>query len=87
MQVPVIQINRPQPTFGVLKGYKKTPYGEYTWGVLRNRKFEVFNAYKHDQKLIYVSEIPTLRWLASKLRYLKNGEKKVVKCTTRSYEV
>ena len=35
---------KPHPTFGILKGYKKTPYGEYTWGVYKGYKIEIFDA-------------------------------------------
>ena len=84
MNVPPISTSKPQPTFGILKGYKKTPYGDYTWGIYKNCKVEIFNAYKYDQKLKFVSDKDTLRWVASKFHYLKNGVKKVLKCSARN---
>lgn len=64
-------------TFGILKGYKKTSYGEYTWGTYRGNKIEVYNASKSQQKLIYVSDNKLMKWVKSKLIYWLNGVKKV----------
>ena len=77
--IPPTKPPKPQPTFGILKGYKKTPYGDYMWGVSKGKKIEVFNAWKNDQKLIYVSEEDTWRWVKSKFTYMQNKVKKVVK--------
>ena len=71
--------SKPQPTFGILKSYKKTSYGDYMWGVSKGKNIEVFNAWKYDQKLIYVSEEDTWRWVKSKFTYMQNKVKKVVK--------
>ena len=79
MRVIAVQKNNSQPSFGILKGHKKTPYGDYMWGVFRNKKFEVYDAYKYQQKLIYVADNDTWRWLASKFTYLSNGIKRVVR--------
>lgn len=79
MNVPPIQPNKPQPTFGILKGYKKTPYGEYTWGVYKGYKIEIFDAKKYNQKLQYVSENNTLRWVWSKLKYVQDGIKRIIR--------
>lgn len=77
MNVPPIQPNKPQPTFGILKGYKKTPFGEYTWGEYKGYKIEIFDAKKYNQKLQYVSENNTLRWVWSKLKYVQDGIRKI----------
>ena len=77
--IPPTKPPKPQPTFGILKGYKKTPYGDYMWGVYKKQKIEVFNAWKYDQKLIYVSEEDTWRWIKSKFTYVQDKVKKVVK--------
>ena len=79
MNVPPIQPNKPQPTFGILKGYKKTPYGEYTWGEFKGHKIEIYDAYKYNQKLQYVSENNTLRWVWSKLKYVQDGIKRIIR--------
>lgn len=67
------------PTFGILKGYRKTPYGQYMWGEYKQHKIEVFDAQKKNgQKLIYVSD-KLLNWVKSKLFYLQDGIKKVIR--------
>lgn len=76
MNVPPAQPNKSQPTFGILKGYKKTPYGEYTWGVYKGYKIEIFDAKKSQQKLIYVSDNKLLNWIKSKFIYFLNDKKK-----------
>ena len=63
--------------FGVLKGYRKTSYGNYTWGVYRDKKIEIYDAKKHQQKLIYVSDNKLLRWIKSKLTYIQDGIKHI----------
>lgn len=68
----------PNPiTFGILKGYKKTSYGQYMWGTYKDHKIEVFDATeKYGQKLQYVSD-GLLRWVKSKLTYIQDGIKKI----------
>lgn len=70
-------------TFGIYKGHKLTSYGEYMWGVYKGKKIEVFDAKKHQQKLIYVSDNSTLKWLMSKLTYIQNGIMKVMRSKAR----
>lgn len=72
-----------QPTFGILKGSKKTHYGDYMWGVFKDYKIEIFNAKKCNQKLQYVSNNKTLEWIKSKLVYFQNGAKKIVRSQNR----
>lgn len=68
------------PTFGIYKGSKKTSYGEYIWGEYKGRKIEIFDAYKkYDQKLQYVSELKTLKWVKSKLTYMQNSIIKIIR--------
>lgn len=76
MNIPPIKLQSP---LGILRGYNKTPYGDYMWGVSRNRKIEVFNARKYDQKLIYISELPTLKCVKYKFTYKQNNVKRVVR--------
>lgn len=78
MQIPPIQSNNPQPTFGILKGHNNTRYGNYMWGIYKGQKIEVYNAYKCNQKLIYVSD-SLLGWVKSKLIYVQDGVKKIVR--------
>lgn len=74
-----VQPIKPQPTFGILKGYKKTPYGNYMWGEYKDYKIEIYDAKKYGQKLQYVSNSKTLRWIWSKLKYMQEGIKKVIR--------
>lgn len=80
MQVQPIRHPSPNPkpiTFGILKGYKKTSYGQYMWGTYKDHKIEVFDATeKYGQKLQYVSD-SLLRWVKSKLIYLQDEIKKI----------
>jgi len=82
MQIPPLRHPSPNPkpkpiTFGILKGYRKTAYGQYMWGKYKGYKIEVFDATKKDgQKLQYVSD-NLLRWVKSKLTYIQNGIKKI----------
>lgn len=79
MNVPPIKPEKPQPTFGIYKGSKKTPYGDYIWGNYKGYKIEIFDAKKYNQKLYYVSNNQTLKWIKSKLRYFQNGIRKVLR--------
>jgi len=74
-----IQAIKPQPSFGILKGYKKTPYGNYMWGEYKDYRIEIYDAKKYGQKLQYVSNSKTLRWIWSKLKYMQDGIKKVIR--------
>lgn len=70
-----------QPTdnikFGILKGVKKKPYGEYLEGEYKGYKVEVYDAFKFNQLLIYVSK--NLNFVKSKLTYWQDGIKKITK--------
>ena len=79
MNVPPLKPEKPQPTFGILKGYKKTPYGEYTWGEFKGHKIEIYDAYKYNQKLQYVSNSQTSNCVQSKLKYIQDGIKKIMR--------
>lgn len=70
------------PTFGILKNYKKTQYGEYFWGLFKNHKIEVYHVDKNNQRLIYVSDIYK-NWIKSKLTYFENGVRKITKSAKR----
>lgn len=64
-------------SFGILKGHRKTSYGQYMWGTYKGHKIEVFDATeKHGQKLQYVSD-DLLNWVKSKLIYLQDGIKRI----------
>lgn len=66
---------KPNPiSFGIYIGSKPTSYGKYTVGKYQGKKIEVYDASKkYNQKLIYVSDMATLRWIKSKLISFKNG--------------
>lgn len=80
MRVQPLRQPSPNPiTFGILKGYKITSYGQYTWGEYKGHKIEIYDAKQHKQKLQYVSNSKTLKWLKSKLIYIQNGIRKVLR--------
>lgn len=71
---------KPYPvSFGIYKGSKITSYGEYTWGMFKGYRIEIYNAKEHNQKLQYVSDSQSLKWLKSKLIYIQNGIRKIVR--------
>jgi hypothetical protein len=76
-----VDIKPIQPTdnihFGILKGVKKRPYGDYLWGEYKGKKIEVYDAKEFQQLLIYVSE--TMRFVKSKLIYFQDGVKKIIR--------
>ena len=65
--------------FQILKGHKKTSYGDYMWGEYKNYKIEIYNAHKYNQKLQYVSDKKTLKWIWSKLKYIQDSVSKVAR--------
>lgn len=71
--------------FGILKGVKKRPYGDYMWGEYKGHKIEVYNAYKHNQLLIYVSKYVSknMEFLKSKLIYWVDGIKKTTRAEAK----
>lgn len=71
------------PSFGIYKGSKKTPYGDYIWGNYKGYKIEIFDAKKYNQKLYYVSNNQTLKWIKSKLRYFQNGIRKIIRSNAK----
>ena len=67
--------------FGLLKKVKKRPYGEYLEGEYKGYKIEVYDAYKYNQLLIYVSK--NMNFLKSKLIYWVDGVKKITRAEGR----
>ena len=74
-----IEPNKPQPSFGILTHWHPTLYGDYKLGYYKGFKIEVYDAKKYEQKLIYVSDSKLLQWVKSKLIYLDNGKRKIMK--------
>ena len=70
--------------FGILKGVKKRPYGQYMWGEYKGQKIEVYDAYKFNQFLIYVSK--NMRFVKSKLTYWIDGIKKITRAEGRGFK-
>ena len=82
MHVEPIQIPPPYKlSFGILRKVKKRPYGDYMEGAYKGYKIEVYDAFKFNQLLIYVSE--NMRFIKSKLTYWQDGIKKVTKAEGR----
>ena len=75
---------KPYPiSFGIYKGHRITSYGQYTWGEYKGYKIEIFDAKKYNQKLQYVSNSKTFKWIKSKLTYFQNGIKKIMRSEAR----
>ena len=68
----------PDIPFGILEHWHPTLYGDYKRGFYKGLKYEVYDAKKYDQKLIYVSD-KLSNWIKSKLIYVDNGIKKVMR--------
>lgn len=84
MQIQPLRHPSPNPiSFGIYKGHRITPYGEYTWGEFKGHKIEIYDAYKYNQKLQYVSDSQTLKWLKSKLIYIQDGIRKIIRSEER----
>lgn len=84
MQIQPLRHPSPNPrpkdiSFGILKGYRKIPYGEYTWGEYKDYHIRIIDYSKYDQKLIYVSYSKLHKWIMSKLTYVQNGIRKVMR--------
>lgn len=77
-------ITKYQPTFGILKKVKYTPYGYNLFGEYKGKRIEIYNANKYDQKLQYVADSQTLKWIKSKLVYIQNGVKKICRSVNKS---
>ena len=67
--------------FGILKKVKTRPYGTYMEGTYKGFKIEVYDAYKYNQFLIYVSK--NMNFIKSKLTYWMDGVKKVTRAEGR----
>ena len=87
MRVPPISQAQDKTSFGIYRGLKKTPYGEYTWGVYKGKKIEIYDVKKDKQKLIYVSNNKTLRYLKYKFTYIQNGVKRVSRSSSQYSDV
>ena len=68
--------------FGILKKIKKRSYGTYMEGSYKGYNIEVYDAFKFNQFLIYVSD-KCRNFVKSKLIYWENGEKKITKSEGR----
>lgn len=80
MRVQPLRHPSPNPiSFGIYKGHRITNYGQYTWGEYKGRKIEIYDAKEYNQKLQYVSNSKTLKWIKSKLIYIQNGIRKVLR--------
>lgn len=73
-----IQPTQDPVTFGIYKGSKPTSYGKYIWGEYKEHKIEVYDAFKLQQKLLYVSD-KFKNFVKSKLIYIENGTKKITR--------
>ena len=64
--------------FGILdrSSIKKRPYGDYYNGTYKGNKIEIYDAYKFNQRLIYVSDKQS-NFLRLKLIHFEDGVRKI----------
>jgi hypothetical protein len=80
----IIEPTKPKPIpFGILQKYRKTTYGHYMIGEYKGNKIEIYDAKAHNQKLQYVSNSKTLKWIKSKLTYIQDGIRKIMRSEAR----
>ena len=83
MQIQPLRHPSPNPkpkdiSFGIYKGTKITSYGKCTYGKYKDYNIEIYDDIKDKAKLYYVSD-NIRRWIKSKLAYLDNGIKKIIR--------
>lgn len=74
-------LRHPSPnfiSFGIYNGTKITSYGKCTYGKYKDYNIEIYDDIKDKAKLYYVSD-NIRRWIKSKLIYLDNGIKKILR--------
>lgn len=69
--------------FGILKCVKKKPYGDYLQGTYKGYNIEVYDAYKFDQLLVYVSK--NMHFVKSKLKYWQDGIRRVTRAEGKQW--
>ena len=60
------------PSFGIYRGTRKTNYGQWDWGVSKDKNIEIYQDFNDKTKLFYVSD-KCQNWIKSKLVYFENG--------------
>lgn len=70
---------KPQPTFGILEHWHPTRYGDYKRGFYKGAKIEIYDAKSCDLKLFYVSDSKFFRWVKTKMIYIENGIRKIMR--------
>ena len=72
-------IKRPDPvSFGIYQCTKYTDYGKWTKGKYKGYHIEIYDDKIDNAKLYYVSD-KLRKWVKSKLVYLDNGIKKIIR--------
>lgn len=82
------KFGKPKPypvSFGIYKGTKITSYGKCTYGKYRDYNIEVYDDVKDKAKLYYVSD-NIRRWVKSKLVYLDNGIKRIIRSNSNGMQ-
>lgn len=80
MNIPPIQLNKPQPTFGIYKVSKVTHYGHRDTCLFKDYKLDIYTAKDNGElkhKLYYLSD-RFGNWIKSKLIIYENNNKKQV---------
>jgi hypothetical protein len=71
-----------KPSFGILKYYRETPDSKYMVGIYKDKRIEIFDVPSENQKLQYVSDAKTLKWIKSKLKYIQDGITKITRSSS-----
>lgn len=82
------KFGKPKPypvSFGIYKGTRVTSYGKCTYGKYRDYNIEVYDDVKDKAKLYYVSD-NIRRWVKSKLVYLDNGIKRIIRSNSNGMQ-
>ena len=75
---------RPKPiSFGIYKHTIPTRYGNKVIGEYKNKTITVHNDLRNNTKMIYVEKAN--KWIKSKLIYLMNGFRKIVRSNSNEF--
>ena len=80
-QIPPTYEPSHNPSFGIYLKTRKTGYGHCDVGLYKERNIEIYHDYESKSKLFYVSDM-LRNWIKSKLTYMQDGVKKIVRATS-----
>ena len=74
MKVPIIQLNKPQPTFGIYIKTQKTNYGYENIGKFKKYNINICYDLVNKLKLFYITDLKG-NWLAIKPGFIRSKAK------------